>query len=323
MSVNISNKLELPNDQYFFNGDKKTGICLHHTVGGTAASSVAWWKQDKQMVGTPFIIDHDGTIYQVFDPKGWAWEFGLKWGDPFRTNFEKRFIGIEIASEGGLIESDGNLYCFNTVNARTLKNRSEVYDYGKPYRGFRYFDKYEDVQVDSVVQLVNYLIDMFGIERKIPKNYTDYYGLKLKDFKGIIGHVNVRDDKTDPNPDPTFWQRVIKGCNLQLVDIDTGIPEPSVVSSNGLTKDEIDKLFQDNLNQFSIMSRGAGNMVKGLLWELQDEDRDTYIRLKNAASNGFIVNYDLVQGDPKLVAIAAQSLGFKSWDNNRLEVYNA
>ena len=64
-------------------------------------------------------------------------------------------------------------------------------------------------------------------------------------------------------------------------------------------------------------------MVKGLLWELQDQGRNTYIKLKNAVQDGFTVEYEMVQGDHSLVDLAAQSLGFKSWDNNRLEVYNA
>jgi len=315
----ISNKLNLPEDQYFLNGSVKTGISLHHTCGGTAASTIDWWKRDGQMVGTAFIIDRDGTIYQVFDPKGWAYQFGLKWGDPARINFEKRFIGIEIASEGGLIEKDGNLYCFNTVSNRTLKNRDETFDYGKDYRGYRYFDLYETAQIDSAAQLVNHLCDTFGIDRKIPNQFMNYYGDKLKDFKGIIGHVNVRLDKSDPAPDNNFWQRIINECNLQTINFDQQ-PAPNVVNLNS---DQIKNLFEDNVAQFSKMKRAAGNMVKGLLWELQDQGRNTYIRLKNAVENGYVVEYDMVMGDHSLVDLAAQSLGFKSWDNNKLEVYNA
>jgi len=315
----INNNLKLPNDQYFPAGSAKTGICLHHTCGGTAASTIDWWKQDKQMIGTAFIVERDGTIYQAFDPKGWAYQFGLKWGDPSRINFEKRFIGIEIASEGGLTESGGNLYCFDTVSSRTLKKREEAFDFGKTYRGYRYFDKYETKQIDSVVQLINHLCDTFAVERKIPSDYKYYYGDKLKDFKGVIGHVNVRDDKSDPLPDDSFWQRIINECSLQTVDLNSKKPAPQTQ----LTNDQIQKLFDDNVKQFSKMNRSAGNMVKGLLWELQDRGRNTYIRLKDAVDNGHVAFYEMVQGDHSLVDLAAQSLGFKSWDNNRLEVYSA
>ena len=89
------------------------------------------------------------------------------------------------------------------------------------------------------------------------------------------------------------------------------------------TVDQIQKLFQDNLAQFSLLADGAGAMVKGLLWELQDDNRNTYIRLRDAVHQGYVVFYDMVQGDSNLIPLAAQSLGFKSWANNRLEVFNA
>ncbi|RPI72064.1 MAG: N-acetylmuramoyl-L-alanine amidase [Ignavibacteriales bacterium] len=321
MAPVLSPVLALPEDQWFHNGDTKTGICLHHTVGGTAPSSVQWWCNDNQMVGTAYIIERDGTIFEVFNPKGWAYQFGLKWPD--KISFEKRFIGIEIASEGALRESDGKFYCFDRITSRTEKNPAEVFDYGKPYRGYRYFDKYEKAQVDSVIELVNHLLQTFNIERKIPSNYMDYYGPKLKHFNGVIGHVNVREDKTDPLPDDNFWKRVINECHLQVTQIEQAVAHPLPHSEDGLSTDEINSLFQDNLAQFSIMNRAAGNMVKGLLWELQDSGRNTYIRLRNAQPNGHIVFYDLVQGNPGLVPLAAQSLGFKSWNLNKLEVHNA
>jgi hypothetical protein len=319
MALTFSNKLALPADQYFPAGTTKTGICLHHTVGGSAASTVDWWKRDGQMVGVAYIIDRDGTIYQVFDPKAWAYQFGLKWKDPDRLNFEKRFIGIEIASEGGLTESGANLYSFGVVSPKTLKPRSEAFDYGQLYRGFRYFDKYETAQIDSVVQLVDSLLTTYNIERRIPKNYLEYYGQSLKDFRGVLGHVNVRQDKSDPLPDNSFWQRLINDCHLQLIDIGATTMEGAAE----MTADQIQKLFQENVAQFSTMAVAAGAMVKGLLWELQDDNRKTYIRLRDAVTQGHVVFYDMVQGDPNLIPQAAQSLGFKSWANNRLEVISA
>jgi hypothetical protein len=170
--------------------------------------------------------------------------------------------------------------------------------------------------------LVNYLIQTFNIERKIPRNYLDYYGTKLKNFNGVIGHVNVREDKSDPLPDNEFWNIVIKECQLQLTDINGTTPQP-LSPNNTLTLSQIDQLFQENLVQFSKMNRAAGNLVKALLWELQDVGRNTYIRLRDAVNDGHVVSYDMVQGDPNLVNLAAESLGFKSWNANRLEVHNA
>ena len=90
-----------------------------------------------------------------------------------------------------------------------------------------------------------------------------------------------------------------------------------------LTSEQIETLFQENVAEFSKMNRTAGNLVKSLLWELQDSGRNTYIRLHDAEPGGHAVSCDMVQGDAEMVKLAAESLGFKSWDNNRLEVHRA
>jgi hypothetical protein len=322
--MNFKSTLRLSPEQYFSVKQKKTGICLHHTVGGSAASSIDWWKRDNQMVGTAYIIDRDGSVYQAFEPEGWAYQFGLKWPQQDKLAFERRFIGIEIASEGGLIESGGNLYCFDKVSPKTLKSKNEAFDFGRPYRGYRYFDKYESAQIDSAVQLVNYLLSTFNIEKKIPARYMEFYGQKLKNFNGVIGHVNVREDKSDPLPDENFWKRIINECGLQLTEIN-GSANVLAAENNkpALSQDQVQALFLENVKQFNSMNTAAGSMVKGLLWELQDSGRNTYIRLRDAVRDGHVVFYDLVQGDAGLVEMAAKSLGFKSCDSNRLEVYNA
>jgi hypothetical protein len=86
----------------------------------------------------------------VFDPTAWAFQFGLEWTPVQQRRFEQRFIGIELASEGALIEHLGKLYCFDRISEKTLKPRNEVYDHGTAYRGYRYFDLYQPPQVDQL-----------------------------------------------------------------------------------------------------------------------------------------------------------------------------
>ena len=85
---------------------------------------------------------------------------------------------------------------------------------------------------------------------------------------------------------------------------------------------EIKKLYKENKAVFRKMDRVAGNMVKGLLFEIQDLGRNTYIRLTAIEGDKFAVDYEIVQGDAELVKKMADTLGFKSWDENRLEVYH-
>ncbi len=174
MPVAINRDLRLPGSEFFSSRDPKSGICIHHTVGGSARSTFNWWRDDKKAIGTAFLIARDGTVHEVFDPNCWAWQFGLRWPREQKIAFEKRYIGIEIASEGGLTEHDGNLYCFDRISNRTLKNRDEAFDYGQSFRGYRYFDKYEPAQIDSLAELINDLSDQFNIPKQTPDGHYKY-----------------------------------------------------------------------------------------------------------------------------------------------------
>lgn len=346
MALTVSRALRLPDAQHFPAGEKKTGIAIHHTVGGSARSTFDWWLSDRQMVGTAYIIDRDGTVEEVFDPTAWAWQFGLRWPNAKRIAFEKRFIGIEIASEGGLIESDGALYCFDRVSERTRKSRDGAFDFGRPYRGYRWFDQYEPAQVDALVALIDELCDRFDIPRQTPSGFFDYYGEALARFEGIIGHTHVRLDKSDPIPDRALWDRIIADCGVRPVDIGadgnittrTVSAAPTVTTTTASTTSSlgdtgtartppdtlgIEALFEENVQQIDRMNIAAGSMVKGLIMELERAGRNTYIRLFDAERDGHVVHYEFIQGDRSLVGRIARSLGFAGVTDSRLEVRHA
>ncbi|MGH3118341.1 MAG: peptidoglycan recognition protein family protein, partial [Gaiellales bacterium] len=191
MAPTIDKSLRLPVSAYFPTREPKSGLAIHHTVGGSARSTFDYWKGNQELVGTAYIIDRNGTIYEVFEPTAWAWQFGLKWPSVDKIAFEKRFIGIEIASEGGLVESGGQLYSFGTVSPKTLKSKAEAFDCGRDYRGYRYFDQYEPAQISALCGLVTWLCDEFAIEKLVPADPLEFRGDGLKRFKGIIGHTMV------------------------------------------------------------------------------------------------------------------------------------
>ncbi|MBI2537107.1 MAG: N-acetylmuramoyl-L-alanine amidase [Gemmatimonadetes bacterium] len=318
----IDRSMRLPDGEYFATPERKTGLALHHTVGGSARSTFRWWMEDRNasggriMVGTAYLIERDGTIFEVFDPAGWGWQFGLPWPQAKKIKFERRFVGIELASEGGLIESGGQLYCFDRVSPKTLKPRAEAFDAGRPYRGYRYFDKYEDAQVRSLLELINQLCDQFPIPRRVPNRFLDYYGEQLADFQGIIGHTMVRKDKSDPAPDQSLWDRIINQCRVTAVPVGA----PPAAAGGNMTDQESEQLFNQNVEQINQMNVAAGSMVKGLIMELERGDRKTYIRLRNATPSGHKVEYDLVQGERTLVGRIARALGFKTVTDSVLEV---
>jgi|AntRauTorcE11897_2_1112592.scaffolds.fasta_scaffold02482_9 N-acetyl-anhydromuramyl-L-alanine amidase AmpD len=323
MALSFNKDFRLPENQYNKGNFKKSGICVHHTVGSTAESTFHWWNGNSDKVGTAYIIDRDGTLLEVFDPESWAWQFGLKWNNPDRFAFERRFIGIELASEGGLKEKDGKFYCFDRISPRTEKPEDEVFDAGENYRGHRYFDRYEPEQMETLTELINHLCDRFDIPRKMLAKPTEYYGQEIKNFKGIIGHVNVRKDKTDPAPIPELWETLKNKCHLSVegAELETGSVERPVPAK--MSTDKIDDLFNHNVEELNKMHVPAGSMVKGLIMELERKNRNTYIKLRDAEPDGHICFYDFVEGDKELLKKVGLALGFKQVTPTKLEVHNA
>jgi hypothetical protein len=85
-------------------------------------------------------------------------------------------------------------------------------------------------------------------------------------------------------------------------------------------KDELNKA---NLEQIDQLHPGAFYMVKSLLWECQRAQRDTFLKLRDAAVDGHVVHYEVVRGDPQLVVRLARALGFKKVTDSVLEVRSA
>lgn len=88
-----------------------------------------------------------------------------------------------------------------------------------------------------------------------------------------------------------------------------------------LSPDDINNLFNDNVEEINKMYVAAGSMIKQLIMELSRGGRNTYISLYNAAPNGHIVYYNFIQGDQTLVSRVGTALGLKQVTNNMLEVY--
>jgi hypothetical protein len=330
MTVHVDRSLRLPAGEYFAQRRRKTGIAIHHTVCGAANTTIELWRDDrtprggKRRVATPYVIGRDGTVFEVFDPEHWAYHMGVRWPDTLRHAFEQRVIGIEIASEGGLIERDGILYAFDRVAAHTLRSKAQSFDYGEPYRGYRWFDRYEPAQLDALGRLVDDLCSRFPIPRRYPDRPCDYYGDTLAEFEGVIGHAMVRSDKSDPAPDPALWATLEDLARLAPTAVaPSTAPPPSPPSqlSPPLTRRDLDALFHENARRINAMSTAAGSMVKTLVLELQR--RRVYLRLADPEPRAHSIEYSVAQGDARLVGRLARALGFKNVTDRLLEVRHA
>lgn len=90
--------------------------------------------------------------------------------------------------------------------------------------------------------------------------------------------------------------------------------------NKSMNQQEIDALFEHNMQEINKMNVSAGSMIKGLIMELERKNRNTYIKLRDAEKNGHTVYYDFVSGQRDLVVRLAKALGFKTVTDELLEV---
>ncbi len=191
--------IPLKNDQYYPTAQTKSHIVLHHSAGGSAASSIAYWASTPEHIATPYIIDRDGTIYECFDPKYWAYHLGVKGA----TWLEKASIGIEICSYGQLQPNmAGELL---TYTKKVIPKEKAV---KLNFRGFDYYEAYTLEQIKSLSILLPYLLDRFKIPLQADRKEFWEYKPPESLPPGIYSHTTVRKDKVDIYPHPDLVKLV-------------------------------------------------------------------------------------------------------------------
>ncbi len=211
-----STKLFLSESEFINELHYKNQIILHHTAGGPRPDfTIGWWEQDKQRVGTAFVIGRkagngqnkfDGAIYRAFPEFLWAYHLGLSGKNStisadLRSSLNKTSIGIEICSYGPLLKQvDGT---FKTVVNNKVIPKENVTDLGSDWRGYRYFEKYSEKQLEACKKLIMALAYFFDIpidDIQYDSKWFDIRKEALNATPGIWTHVNYRKDKTDCFP---------------------------------------------------------------------------------------------------------------------------
>lgn len=198
--------------QFLTEEHPKSQVYLHHTAGGGDARSVSkMWNRNSSKIATAFVIGESGEIVQCFSSKQWAWHLGVG-TEIFRANkipfrdLNKTSIGIEITNWGFLKQVNGKFY--NYVN-RVIPS-SMVTELDQPYKGFKFWYKYTDEQIESTRKLVLYLCQTYDIPTEYRPEIWDIDLNALKNEKGIFTHNSVRKDKTDVYPCPRLIE-MLKG----------------------------------------------------------------------------------------------------------------
>lgn len=202
-------KIPLKENQYYQGVYDKKYIVLHHTAGGSAASSIAGWATTPEHIATPYVIDRDGTIYECFDPKYWAYSLGVKG----LTSLEKATIPIEICSYGALNIADKDLpgkykkADFITYTNKVIPPEKAV-RLSTPFRGQILWEAYTPEQIAALKVLLPYLLDRFKITPQIDRKDFWEYKNPATLPPGIYSHTTVRKDKIDIFPQPSLVQLV-------------------------------------------------------------------------------------------------------------------
>jgi N-acetyl-anhydromuramyl-L-alanine amidase AmpD len=194
-------------------------IVIHYTASGSGQGVLSWFKNPSARVSAHYVLDRDGTIYQVVKDEDTAWHAGLaaRSGLSDEENAKRRDrdaqlypnrrgIGIEIVN-WGLLRRDGDNY-FTWFN-----------DWSTPYNGEviaareRYWATYTEQQYNKLISLVSFLCKKYEVPAQFPAHGPGAYHAEisdLKDFSGLLGHEAIDNTKTDPGG-AFDWERLRQG----------------------------------------------------------------------------------------------------------------
>ena len=200
----------LPKGEYKSGPTIKEYVFLHHTAGWhKPINTINHWARDRRgAVATEFVLGgqsikgndnaHDGVLVQAFPQGGYGWHLGKNGSQYMHTHS----VGIEVNNFGYI--KDGKTY------AGTVAHESQLVTLDKPFKGFKTWHRYSDLQIEKLRQWILWIGERDGIDIRegLPTwikdkgadafefNEDAYYGR----VKGTLTHTNTRKDKFDMFP---------------------------------------------------------------------------------------------------------------------------
>jgi len=221
----------LNSDEYYKEETAKNTIWLHHTAGGSRPDwTIGGWEKDFKKdesgnpvldeegkpanlkVGTQFVIGRrssstddttwDGVILRAFEEKFWSYHLGISSKNSRMLNSSS--IGIEICNYGPLKLKDGKFY--NYVNKPIRE--TDVVELSKEFRGYKYYEKYTDLQLENTRKLILHLKNTYNIDIQSGIYNEDWFEYSENWFStgGLRSHTQVRKDKFDVFPQEELIQ---------------------------------------------------------------------------------------------------------------------
>lgn len=225
--------------EYYAGPVNKDWIFLHHTAGWhNAKSCVDGWNADTRgAVGTEFILGGqsirgndnscDGDLIQAFPKGGYAWHLGTGNDEMHRNS-----VGIEVScfgqlTRGGYWKWNGSknvwvalkpdkFYTYVGVEA----HESQIAELEKPFRGFQYWHRYSDKQIEILKKWILWVAERDNIdptkglvELIKQKGAHDAFdtcdAAMCRQKKGLWSHTNVIAGKVDMFPQPELVEMLL------------------------------------------------------------------------------------------------------------------
>lgn len=137
-----------------------------------------------------FVISKLGLVYQIFDTDHSSVTFK-------NPKIDRRIIKIAIENLGWLQKNTINGFMNNWIGD---PYRSDPHI--RSWRNYFFWDKYNNLQYESLVSLCDFLCDKHKIERKSVTSHGFFSD--APNFKGVICKSNFSDIYTDINPSFDF-----------------------------------------------------------------------------------------------------------------------
>lgn len=200
--LNINKSHRLSSGQYIKQKTDKTQLFLHFTASsGNARNVIDHWDSSSPRVATSYVIAGDGEVFECFHPDYWAFHLGIK-----GTNgrLDKTSIGIEICNYGPLKLKGGKFYAWPRNYSQVVIPENKVYKLNRSFRGYQYFESFNQSQIESTEKLCEKIIEKYNI--KVQPDFDDSWfdfdkEVISKTLPGIWSHSTVRKDKSDVYPD--------------------------------------------------------------------------------------------------------------------------
>ena len=208
LDINKIKQYQAPSKEFHTEIFNKEQIVIHHTAsGGNSKGDMDYLNGDSQgAVNVAFFIDRDGTIWQAFSSKYYAAHLGVPQSTftKFKvnnnvSNLHKHSIAIELDSWGYLTKKGDKYYSYANVEVKA----ENVITYPAGFLGQKYYEKYYDLQLSALKDLLIYLCDTYKISKEYQCDMWKVSPNALSGKNGIYTHISYRESgKWDCHPDP-------------------------------------------------------------------------------------------------------------------------